>query len=83
LNRADKFLAACVSKYAITSCLNLLAHALSSGFWLKNCFATVGGFIVFCDYIVNNNKFFLIAMIKKKNGVTISNKLEPEEMIHL
>ncbi|EEY6226392.1 TPA: nucleoid-associated protein [Escherichia coli] len=42
-----------------------------------------GGFIVFCDYIVNNNKFFLIAMIKKKNGVTISNKLEPEEMIHL
>ncbi|SVJ69461.1 nucleoid-associated protein [Klebsiella pneumoniae] len=42
-----------------------------------------GGFIVFCDYTINDNQFFLIAMIKKKNGVTISTKLEPEEMIHL
>ncbi|MCZ5395326.1 nucleoid-associated protein [Citrobacter braakii] len=42
-----------------------------------------GGFIVFCDYSINNSRFFLITMIKKKNGVTISNKLEPEEMIHL
>lgn len=42
-----------------------------------------GGFIVFCDYTVNGNRFFLISMIKKKNGVTISTKLEPEEMIHL
>lgn len=42
-----------------------------------------GGFIVFCDYSINNSRFFLITMIKKKKGVTISNKLEPEEMIHL
>lgn len=42
-----------------------------------------GGFIVFCDYTINNTRFFLVSMIKKKNGVTISTKLEPEEMIHL
>lgn len=42
-----------------------------------------GGFIVFCDYAINNNHFFLISMLKKKNGVTISDNLEPEEMIHL
>ncbi|AGH74047.1 nucleoid-associated protein [Edwardsiella piscicida] len=42
-----------------------------------------GGFIVFCDYMINSSRFFLISMIKKKNGVTISTRLEPEEMIHL
>ncbi|AOM40419.1 nucleoid-associated protein [Xenorhabdus hominickii] len=42
-----------------------------------------GGFIVFCDYFVNDCRFFLISMIKKKDGVTISPALEPEDMIHL
>ncbi len=42
-----------------------------------------GGFIVFCDYTNEGNRFFLISMIKKKDGVTITESLEPEEMIHL
>lgn len=42
-----------------------------------------GGFIVFCDYETEGCRFFLVSMIKKKDGVTISPKLEPEDMIHL
>lgn len=42
-----------------------------------------GGFIVFCDYADESSRFFLVAMIKKKAGVTISSALEPEDMMHL
>lgn len=42
-----------------------------------------GGYIVFTDYISAGIRYFLVTMIKKTNGVTISENLEPEEMIHL
>ena len=42
-----------------------------------------GGYVVFCDYISAGLRFLLVTMIKKTNGVTISENLEPEEMIHL
>ncbi|MDH0055731.1 nucleoid-associated protein [Pantoea ananatis] len=42
-----------------------------------------GGYVVFSDYISQGFRYLLVTMIKKTNGVTISDKLEPEEMIHL
>lgn len=42
-----------------------------------------GGYVVFSDYIASGFRYFLVTMIKKTNGVTISENLEPEEMIHL
>ncbi|MGG7976143.1 nucleoid-associated protein [Klebsiella aerogenes] len=42
-----------------------------------------GGYVVFSDYISLGLRFLLVTMIKKTNGVTISERLEPEEMIHL
>ena len=42
-----------------------------------------GGFIVFCDYVSEDQRFFLVSMIKKKDGVTIGPTLEPEDMMHL
>lgn len=42
-----------------------------------------GGYVVFTDYILQGLRFILVTMIKKKNGVTISANLNPEEMIHL
>lgn len=42
-----------------------------------------GGYVVFTDYIHSGLRFLLVTMIKKTNGVTISENLEPEEMIHL
>ncbi|WDB37132.1 nucleoid-associated protein [Escherichia albertii] len=52
-------------------------HSAKSQSWSS------GGYIVFTDYISAGIRYFLVAMIKKTNGVTISEKLEPEEMIHL
>ncbi|WP_231360482.1 nucleoid-associated protein, partial [Escherichia coli] len=42
-----------------------------------------GGYVVFTDYILSGFRYLLVTMIKKTNGVTISENLEPEEMIHL
>ncbi len=42
-----------------------------------------GGYVVFTDYISSGFRYLLVTMIKKTNGVTISDNLEPEEMIHL
>lgn len=42
-----------------------------------------GGYVVFSDYISQGLRFLLVTMIKKKDGVTISSSLEPQEMIHL
>ncbi|WP_455648446.1 nucleoid-associated protein [Kluyvera sp.] len=42
-----------------------------------------GGYVVFTDYIISGLRYLLVTMIKKTNGVTISDNLEPEEMIHL
>ncbi|EPN8541705.1 nucleoid-associated protein [Yersinia enterocolitica] len=42
-----------------------------------------GGYIVFADYSRDNDRFFLITMIKQKKGISISKKLEPEELMQL
>ncbi|NHV08060.1 nucleoid-associated protein [Cronobacter turicensis] len=42
-----------------------------------------GGYVVFSDYVSFGLRYLLVTMIKKTNGVTISERLEPEEMIHL
>lgn len=45
-------------------------------------FAT-GGYIVFSDFTSQNERFFLIAMIKKTPGITLTEELEPEELEQL
>lgn len=42
-----------------------------------------GGYILFADYSKQQGRFFLAAMIKQKEGLTISENLEPEEFIQL
>lgn len=42
-----------------------------------------GGYIVFSDYLFDSNRFFLITMIKQKEGMRISKDLEPEELTSL
>ncbi|ERK13024.1 hypothetical protein L581_3157 [Serratia fonticola AU-AP2C] len=42
-----------------------------------------GGFIVFADYNRDSDRFFLITMIKQKEGMRISENLEPEELLQL
>lgn len=46
-------------------------------------FAT-GGYIVFVDYFVAaHGRFFLMAMVKQKPGLTLTNELNPEELMQL
>lgn len=46
--------------------------------------ASSGGYILFVDYSTpQHGRFFLIAMIKQKEGIRLSSKLEPEELIQL
>ncbi|ELI8480577.1 nucleoid-associated protein [Yersinia hibernica] len=52
-------------------------HEAKSQIWSS------GGYVVFTDYIYLNLRYLLVTMIKKKNGVTISENLNPEEMMHL
>ncbi|AVT59203.1 nucleoid-associated protein [Pectobacterium versatile] len=52
-------------------------HSAKEQYWAS------GGYVVFTDYISSGLRFLLVTMIKKTNGVTISENLEPEEMIHL
>lgn len=44
--------------------------------------ASSGGFILFADYLLNSDRFFLVCMIKNAPGITIKN-LEPEELERL
>ncbi|STS10362.1 Nucleoid-associated protein YejK [Ewingella americana] len=48
----------------------------------KNQTWSSGGYVVFTDYESQGLRYLLVTMIKKKNGVTISENLNPEEMIH-
>ena len=41
-----------------------------------------GGYILFIDYNTNS-RFFLVAMIKKKDGINLNADLEPEEITQL
>lgn len=42
-----------------------------------------GGYILFVDYESKNVRFLLIAMLKKRDGLRLNEKLEPEELIEL
>lgn len=42
-----------------------------------------GGYIIFADYSTDQHRYFLVAMIKQKDGLKLSNNLEPEELTEL
>ncbi len=42
-----------------------------------------GGYLLFSDYEISNNRFFMIAMIKGREGFRLSANLEPEELLEL
>lgn len=42
-----------------------------------------GGYLLFVDYAVSQNRFFLVAMVKQKPGITLTEKMEPEELMQL
>ena len=52
--------------------MNKLAKEAEKQHWAS------GGVIVFADYIRDGVHFFLVAMIKQKDGIRLSAKLEPE-----
>ena len=45
--------------------------------------AASGGYILFSDYSIAKDRFFIIAMIKPKAGITLSENLVPEELTEL
>lgn len=45
--------------------------------------ASSGGYILFADYSSDQTRFFIIAMIKQKEGIRLSARLEPEELTEL
>ena len=45
--------------------------------------ASSGGYILFADYSSAQSRFFIIAMIKQKEGIRLSEGLEPEELTEL
>ncbi|WPN99808.1 nucleoid-associated protein [Pseudomonas sp. MUP55] len=45
--------------------------------------AASGGYILFVDYESAQGRFFLIAMLKKRDGLRLNENLEPEELIEL
>lgn len=45
--------------------------------------AASGGYILFVDYESIQGRFLLIAMLKKRDGLRLNEKLEPEELIEL
>ncbi|ECZ8514008.1 nucleoid-associated protein [Salmonella enterica] len=52
--------------------MNKLADEAEKQLWSS------GGVIVFADYVRDGVNFFLITMIKQKEGIRLSSKLEPE-----
>jgi len=45
--------------------------------------AASGGYILFVDYNNVQGRFFLVAMLKKRDGLRLNDKLVPEELIEL
>lgn len=45
--------------------------------------AASGGYMFYADYNSDQTRYFLIAMIKQKEGITLSARLEPEELTQL
>lgn len=42
--------------------------------------AASGGYLLFSDYVIENNRFFLIAMLKKKGGILLTEDLVPASL---
>lgn len=42
-----------------------------------------GGYMLFADYSNAQSRFFMVAMIKQKEGIRLSERLEPEELVEL
>lgn len=57
--------------------MNKLADEAEKQLWSS------GGVIVFADYVRDGVNFFLITMIKQKEGIRLSSKLEPEQLEQL
>lgn len=49
----------------------------------ENITPASGGYLLFSDYELLNNRFFMIAMIKGREGFRLSATLEPEELLEL
>jgi nucleoid-associated protein len=49
----------------------------------KKTTASSGGYILFVDYENSQGRFFLITMLKKRDGLRLNENLEPEELIEL
>lgn len=45
--------------------------------------ASSGGYILFVDYSNRGNRFFLVSMIKQKDGIRFNEQLEPVSLIEL
>lgn len=45
--------------------------------------ASSGGYILFIDYSNRGNRFFLVSMIKQKDGIRFNEQLEPVSLIEL
>jgi nucleoid-associated protein len=45
--------------------------------------ASSGGYLLFADYSNTQGRYFLIAMVKQKPGITLTEQLEPEELMQL
>lgn len=45
--------------------------------------ASSGGYLIFADYSNTQGRYFLIAMIKQKPGITLTEQLEPAELMQL
>ncbi|WP_319548085.1 nucleoid-associated protein [Desulfogranum marinum] len=45
--------------------------------------ASSGGYILFVDYSNRGNRFFLVSMIKQKDGIRFNEELEPVSLIEL
>lgn len=45
--------------------------------------AASGGYLLFSDYSNSQGRYFLVAMIKQRPGITLTQNLEPEELMEL
>jgi len=49
----------------------------------ENLHAASGGYLLFADYSNAQGRFFMVAMIKQKEGIRLSRQLVPEELTQL
>lgn len=50
---------------------------------MGNVGLATGGYFIFAEYSVNQREYFLIAMVKDKNGITITPKLEIKDITEI